>query len=148
MSNGQRVQSGGRLLLMAHGPLLIALFAVSARAADIIPAPIPPRVQENQPMKTSAVVNTIPEGVRVFPNPWRADKDGNSTVTFDHISPASTVKIFTLSGHEVRVLSSDNGSAEWDRTNNAGDKVASGIYLYLVTDGQGNLTKGKLAIIR
>lgn len=116
------------------------------RAAITTPVPLNPRT--NEETKTSTVVNTIPTGIRVYPNPWRADQDGNSTITFDHMSPASTVKIFTISAREVRTLSADNGSAEWDRTNNAGDKVASGIYLYLITDGQGNQTKGKLAIIR
>ena len=93
------------------------------------------------------VVSTVQEGIRVYPNPWRADQDANSMIMFDHLPEPSTVKIFTVSGHEVRTLSSDNGSVGWDRTNKAGDRVASGIYLYLITDSQGNPTKGKLAII-
>ena len=39
-------------------------------------------------------------------------------------------------------------SASWDLANDKGDKVASGIYVYLITDGQGNKAKGKVAVIK
>lgn len=65
-----------------------------------------------------------------------------------------TVKIFTLSGHLVRTLTPDLDTAQWDLTTNAGDKVASGIYIYLITVGEtdnggnGQKVRGKIAIIR
>jgi hypothetical protein len=33
-------------------------------------------------------------------------------------------------------------------TNDSGDKVGSGIYLYLITDGQGDKVRGKVAVIK
>lgn len=130
-----------------HPVLIFLVLTLPARA--VVTAPVTSEARENQTSKTSSVVSTVPEGIRVFPNPWRADQDGNTTITFDHLPPSASIKIFTVSGHEIRTLSADGGgNAAWDRTNNAGDKVASGIYLYLITDSQGNKTNGKLAIIR
>jgi hypothetical protein len=120
--------------------------AVTAAMPNPEAAQLP--VRENQETKTSTVVSTTLGGIRVFPNPWRADQHSDRTITFDRLPVNSTIKIFTLSGHEVRTLSADNGSASWDRTNDSGDKVASGIYLYLATDNQGNQSRGKLAIIK
>ena len=69
-------------------------------------------------------------------------------ITFDQMPANSTVKIFTVSGRWVKTLSAPGGSVPWDLTNDAGDRVASGIYLYWIVDGQGNKTRGKLAVIR
>ena len=60
----------------------------------------------------------------------------------------SDVKIFTASGHKVKELDGSSGSATWDLTNDSGNQVASGIYLYLIKDSQGNKSHGKLAIIQ
>jgi hypothetical protein len=87
-------------------------------------------------------------GVVVFPNPWRADKHAGKNVKFINLSTNVTVKIFTLSGHEAKSLGPLSGSATWDLTDNSNDKVASGLYLYLITDSSGNKVKGKLAVIR
>lgn len=89
------------------------------------------------------------ERARVYPNPWRSDRHANFHVTFDGLPAQANVKIFTLSGHQVRTLSADaDGKALWDRTNSSGKAVASGIYLFLVSDSRGGETLGKLAIIR
>jgi hypothetical protein len=40
------------------------------------------------------------------------------------------------------------GKAPWNLANDSGARVASGIYLYLITDGQGNKTRGKFTVIR
>jgi hypothetical protein len=64
------------------------------------------------------------------------------------MSANSTVKIFTVSGRLARTLSAPGGSVLWDLTNDSGEKVASGLYLTLITDNEGNKTRGKLAIIR
>jgi subtilisin family serine protease len=103
---------------------------------------------------TTATVNVI-VGVgmtaakaRAFPNPWRSDLHGTTDITFDQMPNESTVKIFTISGHWVRTLSALNGSVTWDRKNSVGELVASGIYIYLITDPEGNHARGQLAIIR
>jgi hypothetical protein len=87
-------------------------------------------------------------GVRVFPNPWRSDIHPHEFITFDRLPTGSTVKIFTLAGHLVKTLDVPANEVHWDRTNSAGDLVASGVYLYVVKDNHGSETTGKIAIIR
>jgi len=59
------------------------------------------------------------------------------------------LKIFTVSGHWVQTLQADaGGAAAWDLKNSDGEKVQSGLYLYLVTDSRGDKTHGKFAVIR
>lgn len=84
---------------------------------------------------------------RVFPNPWRSDRH-SGPVTFDQMAANSTVKVFTLSGHLVRTLLAPTGLVTWDLENDSGDRVASGLYLYLITNDQTPKVRGKFAIIR
>ncbi len=93
------------------------------------------------------VVTSNLSTVRVFPNPWRSDKHIGSPITFDNLGLNSTVKIFTVSGHKVKSFSTSNGTATWDLTTDSGKKVASGLYIYLITSGD-NQKRGKLAIIK
>jgi hypothetical protein len=85
---------------------------------------------------------------RVYPNPWRKDKHDGKPVTFLNLPSGSTVKIFSVSGHQVKSLDGSTGNATWDLMNDSGDKVASGIYVYLITDSQGDKGRGKMAVIR
>ncbi len=85
--------------------------------------------------------------VRVFPNPWRADRSTLNHVTFDQLPSNSTIGLYTLSAHWVKTLDAPSGSALWDLTTDSGDKAASGYYIYLITSPAGK-TRGTLAIIR
>ncbi len=85
--------------------------------------------------------------VRVYPNPVRAGR-GDQAITFDQMPANSTVKIFTVSGRWVKTLSAPTGSVSWDLRNDSGERVASGLYLYLAADAQGNKTRGKFTVIR
>jgi len=85
--------------------------------------------------------------VNVYPNPWKASL-GVSYMKFDSLPTGSTIKIYTVSGHWIKTLSASGGSAPWDLTNDSGEKVASGIYLYLITDPQGDKINGKAIVIR
>jgi len=101
------------------------------------------------PVFAAALISTPVETMRVYPNPWRSDRHAHFMVTFDGLPAQAPVRVFTLSGHQVRALTSDsNGKIFWDRTNDSGDLVASGVYLYSVSDSQGQTSIGKLAIIR
>jgi len=108
---------------------LLAVFSIWPSRADII---------------------TLPQdfsSVRAFPNPWRSDRHV-SAVTFDHLptSAATTLKIFTISGQHVRTLTGTQ-SISWDLNNTSGQRVASGVYLYLLT-ANGQKKIGKIAVIR
>jgi len=100
------------------------------------------------PLHAASTVAAI-SSAKAYPNPWRADKHSNILIKFDTMPAASLVKIFTVSGRQVKELMADSmGLARWDRTNDSGDPVASGVYIYLIIDPQGNETSGKLAIIK
>ena len=79
----------------------------------------------------------------------RADKHAaHSSTTFAGLTIGTTIKLFTVSGHEVKELHTDGPNMAWDLSNNSGDKVASGVYLYVITDGQGDKVRGKIGIIK
>ena len=99
----------------------------------------------------AAPVNLVPSNlsaVQIFPNPWRSDKHAGLSITFSNLAINTTVKIFTVSGHWVKTLPISSTSVNWDLTNNDGDKVASGIYIYLLTTDQGFKKTGKIAVIK
>ncbi len=88
-------------------------------------------------------------GAKGYPNPWRIDRHANVSITFDGMPGGTHIKIFTIAGHLVKELTTDSsGRASWDRTNSSGHSVASGVYIYLLIDPQGNDASGKLAIIK
>jgi hypothetical protein len=93
------------------------------------------------------VTVTIIPIVKVFPNPWRADRHTGLNLTFDGLLPNATLKIFSLSAHWIKTLPA--GSNTWDLKNDAGQMVASGYYFFVATTGNSNQTsRGEIAIIR
>jgi len=107
--------------------------------------PLPPPTPPNNPTTTVTPGTFSPQ---VYPNPWRSDKHSGNPITFGQLVVGGTIKIFTMSGHEVKEIPVTGSTMPWDLTNNSGAKVASGIYMYLITDGQGNKGKGKVAVIK
>jgi hypothetical protein len=69
-------------------------------------------------------------------------------MTFDQLTENSVIKIFTVAGHHLRTLTAPSGNTTWDLKNSSGDRVASGLYLYHITNNQGQERRGKLALIR
>ena len=96
---------------------------------------------------SAATVSLTPE-IYVFPNPWDTRRYSQKKVTITNLPSNASVKIFTLSGFWVKTLTPQSGLAIWDLTNEAGQEVASGLYLYLVTGDGGTKFTGKIALIR
>ncbi len=97
--------------------------------------------------------------VMVYPNPYKPNSGlGHEYITFGSkrditraLTSYATIKIYTISGDLVRTLEvtpEDNGQKVWYADNDARNKVASGVYIYLITNPQGEKCIGKLAIIR
>lgn len=85
--------------------------------------------------------------VRVFPNPLRPSQ-GHLQMTVINAPAEARVRIFTILGEKVADLTATSaGQAVWDGRNGAGQKVASGVYLALVTSGGASRTL-KLAVER
>ena len=96
---------------------------------------------------------TLHAETRAYPVPWVA-KD-NTDIVFTDLPGAGSIKIFTVSGHWVKTLNPAGNTIAWDLTNDSGDKVASGIYVYLITigdsggyGGSGQKTTGKIVVIK
>ncbi|MBI3293017.1 MAG: hypothetical protein HYZ73_09480 [Elusimicrobia bacterium] len=93
--------------------------------------------------------------VIVYPVPFAPNSgDPNqgteaSGITFANLSTQATIKIYTLSGELVRTLDHTSGlsTLQWDTANDEGQKVFSGVYLWLVQNAREKKT-GKLVIIR
>ena len=96
--------------------------------------------------------------VLVKPNPYDPTK-GNLTFFGDGIVPGqTTIKIYTLNGELVRkigtasIFSGKNMEAvpnfSWDGTNENGEQVTSGIYLYSFTTSSGFSQSKKLVLLK
>ncbi len=87
------------------------------------------------------------ENVRVFPNPVRPGYNG--LVTIDGLMDDANVKITDISGNLVYEETVNGGTIQWDTTAFGRHKVASGVYLVLITGADQVETKvAKIMIIR
>lgn len=87
------------------------------------------------------------ENVYSFPNPVRPGFTGN--VTIDGLTAQANVKITDIEGNLVFEETSQGGSVLWDTTAFGRYKVASGVYLVLITTDDALETKvHKIMIIR
>lgn len=80
--------------------------------------------------------------VKVFPNPFQPSR-GQTSATFADLPAGAVLKIYALSGEFVAALTADaSGLARWDGKNDLGRKVASGLYLAVVS------SEGKARTVR
>lgn len=87
------------------------------------------------------------DDVYAFPNPVRPGFTGN--VTIDGLTADANVKITDIEGNLVFEQTSEGGSVLWDTTAFGKYRVASGVYLVLITTEDGIETKvTKIMVIR
>lgn len=88
-----------------------------------------------------------PDLIKVFayPNPCRI-YGGNRQITFKGLTTQANIKIFNIVGELVKEIEHTNGTDEevWIDSGS----VASGIYIYLITNDKGEKAIGKLGIIK
>lgn len=115
----------------------------------------------NLPIKSGAGSYIVLTGVAkdlsdvyVYPNPVRVG-DGSTRLTFSNLTSRVKINIFSLSGNHIKELISitDNGGVDYDLTDEKGEKIPSGIYIYRIVslDESRNETQevfGKFAVIR
>jgi len=84
----------------------------------------------------------------VYPNPCTIAKGCNG-ITFTRLTLKAVINIFTISGEKVRTIEKNSNidSVGWDLRNGSGSKVASGLYLYVVT-GEGSSKTGKIVVVK
>lgn len=85
--------------------------------------------------------------VYVYPNPVRPDYNG--PVTIAKLTENANVKITDIEGNLVYETTSDGGNVQWDTRAFGRHKVASGVYLVLITSEDQLDTKvSKIMIVR
>lgn len=88
------------------------------------------------------------------PNPFILGDGSNTPLTFYNLAPGSEVKILTINGQLVRTLDPKNfnenkgAMAQWDGRTQEGNFVATGVYLFLISNEQGQDTAGKILVVR
>jgi len=82
--------------------------------------------------------------IRPYPNPLVISGFGEK-VTFDKLPFGAKVRIYNLAGELVASLNSGN---QWNGTNDKGELVASGVYLFFVFEPNGRHHTGKIAVVR
>lgn len=85
------------------------------------------------------------ENVVVFPNPVRPEFSGNVAVS--GLMDKANVKITDIEGNLVFEAISEGGTVLWDTKNFRGSKVASGVYMVLISAESGEKTKVKKVMI-
>ncbi len=87
------------------------------------------------------------EEVFAFPNPVRPGFEGN--VTIDGLTQNANVKITDIEGNLVFQETSNGGSVQWDTRAFGRYKVASGVYIVLITSDDALETKiKKIMVVR
>jgi hypothetical protein len=98
--------------------------------------------------------------VIIYPNPYKGSDgdlangedsdDYRNKVFIENLTESARAKIYTISGELVTTLEVDapRKLIEWDLANSRGGRVASGIYIILVTDEENNKFIGRLTVVR
>src|SRR3989339_213979 len=96
-----------------------------------------------------AVLQTDLSTAHVYPNPFKPSL-GQIKIFFANLTTHTKLKIFNVSGELVYEDDKDTpaGELSWDVKNSKGEPIASGVYIYMITNNAGQAKKGKLAIIR
>ncbi len=92
--------------------------------------------------------------VYVYPNPAKIG-EGINRVTFANLTNRVKINILSLNGKPIKeiVVNTDNGGFDYDLTDEKGERIPSGIYIYRIVrvDENQNETQeifGKFAVIR
>lgn len=85
-----------------------------------------------------------------YPNPFIVDPN-QSRFYIDNLALNSSVTIFSADGYLVKTIPRSDilgARVSWDGTNDDGEYVGSGVYVYLVTTKEGESKSGKVAVVR
>jgi hypothetical protein len=82
-----------------------------------------------------------------FPNPANANEI--QIIRFQNVPASASLFIFNLTGDRIATVDAEGASAvrTWNLTNNKGDRIHAGIYIYLLQD-EGNTQTGKISVLR
>ncbi|MEW6102313.1 MAG: right-handed parallel beta-helix repeat-containing protein [bacterium] len=86
------------------------------------------------------------KSVIVYPNPCKQYPE----IIFLYLTDQCRIRIYNIAGELVfeQEYTNTNGRVEWKLKNKQGNPVASGVYIYLITNNQKQKAIGKIAIIK
>ena len=99
------------------------------------------------------------DNVKVYPNPY---KPGSGTIydnpslgegiVFSNLTANANIKIFNIAGELVAEFNEtdSDGMYLWNTRNSNGEKIASGVYIYFITNpnDKSQKAKGRIVIVR
>jgi hypothetical protein len=102
-----------------------------------------------------SVANDLSKAI-VYPNPYKPGTGGqfdrSDGVMFSNLTQKAKIKIYTIAGDFVTEINKDNMDNKilWNVTNDGGNKLTSGVYIYIITnpDKAKDKAKGKIGIIK
>lgn len=144
-------RKGGSVVRITFKPLILNLSSIpidfiTVDLRDTQPAHIPANI---------VPLITFPTDLTkayCYPNPYIHSKYSQQGITFADLTEDVRIKIFTIAGELVydsgMITSVSPGTFKWHATNQSGNYVASGIYIYLITNNQGDKKTGKVGVVR
>lgn len=94
-----------------------------------------------------SIISFDVSGAFAFPVPYKSNQ--STQITFRNIGNDAKIRIYTASGREVFnvAVQPSNGEYSWNVRNMSGEKLASGVYFYVIESPDGK-KDGKLIIIQ
>ena len=92
---------------------------------------------------------TVPDlsHVIAYPNPFKKG-EGVDFITFYNLTPNANIKIYTITGRCIFEVQTDGIEYRWNMTDRDEDRISVGIYIYYITNENGDKKTGKLAIVK
>lgn len=94
--------------------------------------------------------NKLISQTEVFPNPFKPSAR-HSFIYFRNFEGAITIRIFNIAGELMRTLEVPAGAPQpypWDVKDEDGKELATGVYIYVITNSGGDKVSGKVSVIR
>ena len=85
--------------------------------------------------------------IKVYPNPYKPGM-GADGIVFDNLTENAKICIYTIEGKLVITILPDSINYKWNIKNESGNKLSSGIYLYIISNDKGEKKTGKLAVVK
>ncbi len=87
---------------------------------------------------------SLPETIVPYPNPANVS-EGQKEIFFQGLPAKSKIKIYSIAGELVKTI---NDAHSWNLKNDNNEEVASGVYIYVVTNDAGLKEIGKIGVIK
>lgn len=100
-------------------------------------------------------VESLLDEIRVVPNPYVVTslfdpRENVHSIKFMYLPEKCDITIYSLGGVKVKEIEHDNGTGleSWNLTNEFGQDIAFGVYVYAVVTPDGDKKIGKIAILK